>query len=411
MAERETGRYRSSIAGSETVRAFVPHPLPPRPPLDLAALQSRQEAALLAVGRLDSISTFLPDTRLFLHAYIRKEAVLSSQIEGTQSSLSDLLLFELDHVPAVPAGDVQEVSNHVGALQHGLRRLREGFPLSNRLIREIHGLLLRSGRGADKTPGEFRRTQNWIGGRRPGTARFVPPPAPDVEDCMSHLEGFLHAEGAGLPLLLRAGLVHVQFETIHPFLDGNGRVGRLLIALMLHEGKALREPLLHLSLWFKRHREEYYALLDRVRKTGDWETWLEFFLEGVAETAERAVETARRLQSLFLDDRERLRQVGRRSASALRVHRILQERLMTSAPQAAAHTGLSYPAAAAGLRELLRLEIVSEWTGRKRNRVFGHDKGLEALMEGADQTAIPVQARDSSRGPRHSPSSGKTTGR
>ena len=226
-----TGRYETTIVGGETIRAFVPARLPPEPALDLLVLQGPLEKALLALGRVDGLSTLLPDTHLFRYRYVRKEALLSSQIEGTQSSLSDLLLFEMDEAPGVPLDDVVEVSNYVMALEHGLRRLREGFPLCNRLIREMHAELLSRGRGSDKAPGEFRGSQNWIGGRRPGTARFVPPPANAVPDCMSDLERFFHEQDSGLPVLLRAGLAHSQFETIHPFLDGNGRVGRLLITL------------------------------------------------------------------------------------------------------------------------------------------------------------------------------------
>ena len=295
MHRGETGRYATTTVGGETVRAFVPARLPPEPALDLSVLQGPLEKALLALGRVDGLSTLLPDTHLFLYRYVRKEALLSSQIEGTQSSLSDLLLFEMDEAPGVPLDDVVEVSNYVMALEHGLRRLREGFPLCNRLIREMHAELLSRGRGRDKTPGEFRRSQNWIGGRRPGAARFVPPPVNAVSDCMSDLERFFHEQDSGLPVLLRAGLAHVQFETIHPFLDGNGRVGRLLITLMLCHDRVLHEPLLYLSLYFKRHRDEYYALLNEVRQTGDWESWLAFFLDGAAQTGDEAVSTAQRL--------------------------------------------------------------------------------------------------------------------
>jgi Fic family protein len=271
----------------ERVEAFVPAPLPPVPPLAFEGeLQRVLEPALLAVGRLDSLSTLLPDTALFLYAYVRKEAVLSSRIEGTQSSLSDLLLFELEEAPGVPLDDVVEVSNYVAALDHGLARLRSGFPLSNRLLREIHGVLLSRGRGEDKDPGEFRRSQNWIGGARPGNAVFVPPPHTLVPDCMGALERFLHDAGTTLPVVVRAGLAHVHLETIHPFLDGNGRVGRLLITLMLCEAGILREPLLYLSLFLEQNRDAYYAHLEAVRRNGDWEAWLVFFLAGVRETAE-----------------------------------------------------------------------------------------------------------------------------
>ena len=263
MRRGETGKYDVTAVGGEQVRAFIPDPLPPVPALSFEGrLQLALEAAVLAIGRLDGVTTLLPDKSLFLYTYVRKEAVLSSQIEGTQSSLSDLLLFELDEAPGVPLDDVVEVSNYVAALEHGLKRLREDFPLSNRLIREIHGVLLSRGRGSGKEPGEFRRSQNWIGGSRPGNAAFVPPPHPAVPACMSALERFLHAEDDGLPVLVRAGLAHVQFETIHPFLDGNGRVGRLLITFLLCHAGVLQEPLLYLSLYFKQNRATYYALLE-----------------------------------------------------------------------------------------------------------------------------------------------------
>ncbi len=307
MKRAQSGRYEITSAGGERVRAFVPDPLPPRPPLALTGrLQQSLEAAVLATGRLDGVSTLLPDRSLFLYTYVRKEAVLSSQIEGTQSSLSDLLLFELDEAPGVPVDDVAEVSNYVAALDHGLARMRGGFPLTNRLIREIHGVLLSRGRGAGRAPGAFRRSQNWIGGTRPGNAAFVPPPAHAVQDCMSALERFLHATDDGLPLLVRAGLAHVQFETIHPFLDGNGRVGRLLVTLLLVHAGMLHEPLLYPSLYLKQHRNAYYDLLTRVREKGDWEAWLSFFLVGVTETAESAAMTANRLTQLFSEDRARI---------------------------------------------------------------------------------------------------------
>ena len=302
-----TGRYEVTGIGGEQVKAFVPHPLPPNPPLDLSNGRQRLlERATLALGRLDSITLLLPDPNLFLYAYVRREAVLSSQIEGTQSSLADLLLFELEEAPGVPFDDVVEVSNYVAALEHGMKRLREGFPLSNRLIREMHATLLSRGRGDEKSPGEFRRTQNWIGGTRPGNAHFVPPPPSHVEDGMAALERFIHDAGTPYPALVKAALAHVQFETIHPFLDGNGRIGRLLIAFILHHGGVLSKPLLYLSLYLKQHQAEYYRLLDLVRAEGGWEAWLDFFLEGVENTASNAVQTAQRLQIGRASCRERV---------------------------------------------------------------------------------------------------------
>ena len=384
MRRGKTGRYEIAIVGDETVRAFVPAPLPPTPALDLVVLQGPLEKALLALGRLDSLSVLLPDPHLFLYTYVRKEAVLSSQIEGTQSSLSDLLLFELEEVPGTPLDDVVEVSNYVAALERGLRRIREGFPLCNRLIREIHAELLARGRGSDKTPGEFRRSQNWIGGSRPGTARFVPAPAHAVAECMSDLERFLHTEDCGLPALLRAGLAHVQFETIHPFLDGNGRVGRLLITFLLCHDGVLREPLLYLSLYFKQHRESYYELLNNVRKNGDWERWLAFFLDGVTQTAEGAVSTAQRLLALFQEDQAKIQQMGRAAGSALRVHQALQEHPIASLQELAKRTELSFPAVTAGIQILEQVEVVRELTGKKRNRLFGYDQYLAILSEGTE---------------------------
>ncbi len=384
MRRGQTGRYEVTAVGGEEVRAFVPAPLPPDPPLDFTPLQGRLEAAHLALGRLDAVSTLLPDTGLFLYSYVRKEAVLSSQIEGTQSSLSDLLLYEIEEAPGVPLDEVVEVSNYVAALEHGLARLRGGFPLSNRLLREIHAKLLARGRGSDKTPGEFRRSQNWIGGTRPGNAGFVPPPAPAVLDCMSDLERFLHDANPDLPVLVRAALAHVQFETIHPFLDGNGRVGRLLITFLLCHDGVVREPLLYLSLFFKQHREQYYELLDRVRRDGDWEEWLDFFLEGVAQTADGAVATARRLVDLFQMDQNRIQGEGKKAGSALRVHQALKERPIASLPEVARRTGLSYPAASAGMGVLERLRVAGEITGRQRDRRFCYNEYLDILSEGTE---------------------------
>ena len=384
MKRGNTGRYEVTTVTGEAVRAFIPVALPPAPPLDLAVLQSRMERAQIALGRLDGLSKLLPDIDLFLYTYIRKEAVLSSQIEGTQSSLSDLLRFELAMMPGVPFDDVVEASNYVVALQHGLKRL-EDLPLCNRLLREMHAVLMSRGRGHNQLPGEFRRSQNWIGGSRPGNARFVPPPASAVADCMSDLERFLNADDPGLSLLLRTGLAHVQFETIHPFLDGNGRIGRLLIAVMLHHGGALHDPLLYLSLYFKQHRDDYYRLLSEVRKSGDWEAWLAFFLDGVAQTAENAVDTARRLITLFQEDQTRIKQVASRAVnSALRVHQALQKQPLAPLGQLASRAGISFPAGAAGIQLLENAGIARELTGKKRNRLFGYDRYLDILGEGTE---------------------------
>ena len=384
MKRGETGRYRITDAAGEQIKAFIPHPLPPAPSLDLAAMQAPLEEAQLALGRLDSLTTLLPDPYLFIYTYVRKEAVLSSQIEGTQSSLSDLLMFELEERPGVPVDDVTEVSNYVAAMEHGLQRLREGFPLSNRLIREIHSELMAKGRGSDKSPGEFRRSQNWIGGSRPGNAHFVPPPPDAVPDCMSDLERFLHTKDVALSATVRAALMHVQFETIHPFLDGNGRTGRLMITFLLcHEG-VLQEPLLYLSLYIKQNRDEYYALLDGVRQNGDWEAWIEFFLKGIKHTADSAVSTAQRLVTLFRDDQERIQETGRAAGSALRVQQVLKERPITSISQICDLSGLSFPAASSAMERLVDLGITREITGRLRNRLYVYHSYLAILNEGTE---------------------------
>ena len=385
MKRTLTGQHITSTVAGEAVSAFVPDPLPPTPPLAQShELSDRLDRAHIALGRLDGVSGILPDTHLFLYAYVRKEAVLSSQIEGTQSSLSDLLLFELDEAPGVPVDDVVEVSNYVAALEHGLARIREGLPLSNRLIREVHGILLSRGRGQSKLPGEFRRSQNWIGGSRPGNAAFVPPPQAEVENCMGALERFLHASDDGLPVLLRAGLPHVQFETIHPFLDGNGRVGRLLITFFLCQAGVLREPLLYLSLHFKQNRATYYELLDRVRREGDWEAWLTFFLDGVRATAEGAVATAQRLAATFQEDRRRIESTGRRAGSALRVHEALKARPILSLTAVSERSALSFPATSTAMELLVELGIARELTGKRRHRLFVYDRHLGILNEGTE---------------------------
>jgi len=375
----------------ETVRAFVPAPLPPDPPIAwTAGLRELYDQALLALGRLDSVSMLLPETGLFLYSYVRKEAVLSSQIEGTQSSLSDLLLFELDGLPGVPLDDVQEVSNYVAALDHGLHRLAEGFPLSLRLLREMHGVLLSKGRGSDRAPGEFRRSQNWIGGTRPGNAIFVPPPPGDIADCMGRLELFLHDQPERTPPLVKAALAHVQFETIHPFLDGNGRLGRLLITLLLCVEGVLAKPMLYLSLYFKMHRAQYYAMLDQVRQTGDWECWLAFFAEAVIATARQATTTAQRLLRQAADDRERIGHLGRSAGSMLQVHRILQERPIASAAWIASQTGLAPATVNTCLRQLQDAELVTEATGMKRNRLYAYQSYLHIMNEDTETSARSI---------------------
>jgi Fic family protein len=386
MKRKLQGRYVTISTVDEKAQAFVPAPLPPRPAIDWTPeLRSKFDQALLALGRLDSVSTLLPDTSLFLYMYVRKEAVLSSMIEGTQSSLSDLLLFELDQEPGVPLDDVREVSNYVAALDHGLRLLEKGLPLSLRLFREIHGvLLLTKGCGSNQTPGEFRRSQNWIGGTRPGNAAFVPPPAEDVPECMSKLELFLHDQPEPTPVLLKAALAHVQFETIHPFLDGNGRLGRLLIALLLCSRSVLREPMLYLSLYFKTHRQYYYELLNNVRMTGDWEAWLDFFAEAIIVTATQAVETAQQLLDLSNQDRDKISGLGRAAASTLQVHRALMEHPIATSASLVEKTGITPATVNKALGHLEQLGIVKELTAQKRNRLFSYAGYIEIMSRGTE---------------------------
>jgi Fic family protein len=382
MQRGPTGYFTPISTAGEVARAFVPQVLPPDPPLELDGdLGFLLETAAIAIGRLDGISLILPDPDLFLYTYVRQEAVLSSQIEGTQSSLSDLLRHELDGAPAALLDDVTEVSCYVDAMQHGLDRLKQGEPLSLRLLCDIHAKLLSHGRGSSKQPGEFRRSQNWIGGSRPGNARFVPPPPDLLMECMGALEKFLHNEPVRTRPLLKAALAHVQFETIHPFLDGNGRLGRLLITVLLCAEGVLSQPLLYLSLHFKRHRDEYYRLLQEVRLTGDWEEWLRFFLEGVIQTSDSATQTARSLTALFARHRALL---ADETATVLRLHERLQQHPVISVMAAAQTLNVSHPTATKALKTLERHGIVREMTGGDYRRLYAYSEYLAILGEGTE---------------------------
>ncbi|NOU05374.1 MAG: Fic family protein [Hyphomicrobiaceae bacterium] len=372
--------------GSERVNAYVPRPLPPAPALRLDGLLHLIEKANRELGRLDGIATILPSTDLFIWMYVRKEALLSSQIEGTQSTLSDLLLFEDNETVGVPVDDVREVSNYVLAMEHGINRIRSGFPLSLRLIREMHEKLLTSGRGASKNPGEFRASQNWVQGTRPGNALFVPPPPDRLIECLGDLEKFIHQRDT-YPVLIRAALAHVQFETIHPFLDGNGRLGRLLITLMLIEDQALTQPTLYLSLFLKANRARYYELLQSVREHGDWENWLAFFLEGVIATSKQGFETAQKLVKLFNEDELSVSSLGRAAPTALRVLADLKRRPLLSVPTAAARLKISQPTIQSSLLHLEKLGIVREITGRQRGRLYSYKRCLDILNEGTEPLA------------------------
>lgn len=386
--ERKTGEYTTARIVGESYRSFVPFPLPPDPPIQRGAeMEDLLEKANRALGRLDALPVILPDISLFLYFYGHKEALLSSQIEGTQSSFSDILLFEKEGTYGVKREEAAEVIQHVAAMNHGLKRLKEGFPLSLRLIREIHAILLKEGRGSKMTPGEFRITQNWISGTRPGNALYVPPPPDEVMPCMGALEKFLHDDPVRTPVLMKAALAHVQFETIHPFLDGNGRMGRLLITFLLCAEGALSSPLLYLSLYFKTHRTAYYDHLQAVRLKGEWEEWLRFFFLGVKETADQATDTARVILDLFDSDRQKIQTLGRAAGTASRVHQYVQKNPIISILEVADALGLSRPTANSSIQHLQKLNILSEFTGRQRGRLFMYSDFMRSLEQGTELTA------------------------
>lgn len=382
--KKRLGTYITQSVIDDRYKAFIPSDLPPNPPIDLQRLYPNLEKAMQAIAELNSVVKIIPNTSLFVYMYVRKEALLSSQIEGTQSSFSDLILFEHDQKPSVSLDDVEEVSNYVHAINYGLKRLREGFPLSLRLLREIHAVLLKGVRGSHKYPGEFRRTQNWIGGTKPSNAFFVPPPPDHLNDLLSNLEKFLHDEDNKLPILIKAGVVHVQFETIHPFLDGNGRLGRLLITLLLCEYGLLHEPILYLSLYLKQHRKTYYDLLQFVRTDGDWEKWLEFFLEGVTKSAQQAVMTAQSINNLFDKDMAKIQTLGRVKFSCMSIFEYLKKLPQVSVPLLVEELELSAPTARSAVNHLEALGILKEISKKKRDKVYVYKKYLALLEEGSE---------------------------
>ena len=382
MERGAIGRYMDGVWEGRSYSAFQPSPLPPKPPLKLGDLMLPIVQTVRAIARMDFTAPVLLNRELLTYSYVRKEAVLSSQIEGSQSSLSDLISFEISAAPGAHTDDVREVSNYVKVLEHGLSRIDQGEPVSNRLIREMHGILLSSGRGSEKYPGQFRHDQNWINGNHPGNAAYVPPFAEDVEPCMRALERFIGNQDDGLPSLIRAGLVHVQFETIHPFFDGNGRIGRLLILLILYQAGDLQSPALSPSLYLLQHRSLYYQMLERVRSTGDWEVWLTFFLEGIRAGAEDAFDTVQRLSVLFEENRTRIRDSGYPVNSALRVHDALQSHPIQSLSEITEQTGLTFPTVATAMENLVNLGIAREITGGQRNRLFAYSDCFDILNEG-----------------------------
>lgn len=382
-----TGTYSRQQEGDDQFWAFDPRPLPPEPPLhvetELAGLLDRANRAL---GRLDGVTLLLPNPDHLIDTFVRKEAVLSSQIEGTQSSFSDLLLFENDEVPQAPREDAVETSNYIVALNHGLSEIQRpgGLPLSGRLLRDMHAILLRSGRGSDKAPGEFRRTQNWIGGTRPSNARYVPPPWTQVEPAMGDLESFLHAADGEHRTLVKAALAHAQLETIHPFLDGNGRLGRLLITLLLASEGALERPLLYLSLYLKHHRDVYYDHLTRVRTEGAWEEWLGFFLEGVAEVAASTTATTQRIVGMIERDRQTIHELGRGAATGLRLHDLATRQLVIRPARVAQELELTDPTVYSAIRRLEAAGILREITGRRRGKLWVYDEYVTLMSEGTE---------------------------
>lgn len=381
VIKRKAGKYVTSSTAGERFQAFVPNPLPVKPALDLEPLSAKLSEATHILGKLDGLISHLPNINLFLYFYVRKEALLSSQIEGTQSSFDDLLLYESKDIPKVPIDDVEEVSNYVAAMQHGLKRM-EKLPLSLRLLKEIHAILLQGGRGSTKQPGDFRHSQNWIGGTRPGNAAFVPPPPEKVMDCMGNLELYLHDHYGKTPTLIKAAISHVQFETIHPFLDGNGRLGRLLITLLLCAEGVLSVPILYLSLYFKQHRDTYYELLGRIRHDGAWEVWLEFFLDAVIETSKEAIHSTSQIIKLFEADKAKIETLGRPRISAMKVYEYLQEHAICRIPVLAEALEMSQPTATASLEHLIKLGIVREATGKQRDRLFEYQGYLDILRQG-----------------------------
>ena len=383
------GQFVRQQGGVEGYSAFIPAPLPPNPPVVLQGEMARlHEAAAYALGRLVGASARMDPERL-LYMYVRKEAVLTSQIEGTQSTLTDLLQYENAGVPGTPVGEVREVSRYMDALFYALEQIGTGsLPLSLRLLKDVHRLLLAGGRGSTQAPGEFRRSQNWVGGTRPGNAAYVPPPPHEVLPALSNLEKYIHDEFGPTPALVKAGIAHAQFETIHPFLDGNGRIGRLLISLTLVVDGALTHPFFYISLYFKRNRRDYYDALQRIRTHGDWEGWIRFFLIGAESVANEATATAGALFDLFAIDRARVESLGRAAPSALKVFDFLRDRILISPTQVAEALGLTWPTVQAAVERLEALGITREVTGKKRDRIYAYERQLKALDQGTDEISL-----------------------
>ena len=371
------GKYLVQKTGNEIYKIYLPAKLPIEIQMD--QLYSSLEKATLALGELNNLTKNIPNPLLFIYMYVRKEALLSSQIEGTQSSFSDLILFESQQMPNVSLDDVEEVSNYVKAINYGIKKLKNGFPLSLRLIREIHAILLSGMRGDNKSPGEFRKSQNWIGGTRPGNALFVPPSPELMMKFLGNLEEFFH--NPNQLALIKAGISHAQFETIHPFLDGNGRIGRLLIILLLYANGVLEEPILYLSLYLKQNRNTYYNLLQDTRDHGAWEAWLEFFLDGIYQTSKQAIETIKQINELFVVDQANVGNLGRIRFSCTKVLKYMQKLPQVSVDIISRELKISAPTARSVLNCMVKIEVLQEITGKKRDKIYVYKNYLNILEE------------------------------
>ena len=378
---RKTGTYKTWKAGGETIEAFIPLPLPPKnPPLVIdGPLAAKLHEATAALGRLQTASTMVPSPNWFLYGYVRKEAVVSSQIEGTESTLEDVVVFELNR-QATDIADVTEVCNYIDALNYARDQMNtpSGLPICTRLICNLHERLMRGSRGQDKQSGRIRNSQNWIGGTRPGNAKFVPPPPEAVPELLASLDKWIHSSDR-LPPLIKIGLAHVQFETIHPFLDGNGRVGRLLITLLTEFWKLLDGPFLYLSLGFKRHRQEYYRALDAVRTNGDWEAWIDFYLDCAIESADDGTDTAKRLFKLVNEDRRKFADSKHANLAAMRIFERLPEQPMITALKTAEILQCTKPTAIKAIESLEKANVLVEITGKLRDRIYAYRKYLDVL--------------------------------
>ncbi|MFN3191249.1 MAG: Fic family protein [Aureliella sp.] len=382
--KRKTGTYLVNESSGESIRCFIPHALPPsRPALkiegELSELLGQAESAL---GRLRVAGKMVPDAEWFIYGFVRKEAVISSQIEGTQATLEDVLSFEVTQQSEKPE-DAEEVCNYIDALNYARKQLasKKGLPISTRLLCGAHKRLMKGVRGAEKSPGNIRKSPNWIGGTRPGNAVYVPPPANEVAGCLAALEKWIHSEES-LPPLIRIGLAHVQFESIHPFLDGNGRIGRLLVTLLIEHWKLLDAPLLYVSLALKQRQQEYYRLLSSVRSEGDWEGWLSFFLEAVRESAENGVQTAEALFSCVHDDRKRLLESSDATIYTVRLLDLLPGKPIVTAAIAAEELEATKPSISKAIDVLEKAKILRETTGKRRDRVYAYQKYLDILTNG-----------------------------